>query len=79
MLDRDYLVEQAKEFEKVAHSKEGFIAYDTYWKTPVVRVTPEAIQQMFGADEINIIPDWGSKKYIANYEGVKFIATEILW
>jgi hypothetical protein len=79
MLDRDYLVEQAKEFEKITNSMEGFIAYDTDYETPVVKLTTKAIREMFDEADIYEKSEYLQNKYIVDYEGVRFIAVEPLW
>lgn len=85
MLDRDYLVQQAKEFANTYKSYEGFISYDVEYNReqlkPKVQITEKALKELFPQDVIKTatLKHGGWSQYEVDYKGVKFYAIKNLY
>ena len=81
MLDRDYLVTQAKEFAKIYNAYEGFVSYDVLGMKPSVHVTEETIRSLFPTEVFKTVTlnNDGLSQYEVDYKGVKFFALKNLY
>lgn len=81
MLDKDYLVQQAKEFTNTYNTFEGFVSYDVERMQPRVHITEKAIKELFPTEVINTatLDKDGLSQYEVEYKGVKFFAIKNLY